>query len=173
MHEIPRACKVRDLELVMGLIEGDEKLVNLRDYKRWTPLFYACATNDYEIVRYLLQKGASVNIEDRKLMTPLHVAALKKCGRLQKNIVSCSVRKLLLDAGADPNSKDETDDTPLEKVWFWSNKRTESWQWGIILLLMNHGADFPDDLVELVGSVQIIFSIFCCFQIHAMDHFPV
>ena len=56
MHEIHRACKVGDLGLVMGLIEEDEKLVNLRDYKRWTPLFYACATNDYEIVRFLLQK---------------------------------------------------------------------------------------------------------------------
>ena len=157
----------------MGLIEEDEKLVNLRDYKRWTPVFYACATNDCEIVRYLLQKGANVNAKDRKLVTPLHVAVTKKCGRLQKSTISCSVVKLLLDAGADPNAKDEKADTPLDKVWCWSNKRTESWRWGIILLLMNHGADFPDDLAEHVGSVQIFFAICCCFQIHAMDHFPV
>ena len=34
MHEIHRACKVGDLGLVMGLIEEDAKLVNLRDSKR-------------------------------------------------------------------------------------------------------------------------------------------
>ena len=153
MPEIHRACKVGDIGLLMGLIEEDEKLVNLRDYKRWTPLFYACATNDYEIVRYLLQKGASVNMKDRRSMTPLHVAVTKKCGRLQKSTISCSLLKLLLDAGAELNAKDDKDYTPLEKVWYWSNKQTESWQWGIILLLMNHGADFPDDLAELVGSL--------------------
>ena len=139
---------MRDLGLVMGLIEEDEKLVNLRDYKRWTPLFYACATNDYEIVWYLLQKGANVNIKDRRSMTPLHVAVTKKCGQLQKNTISCSVVKLLLDAGADPNAKDDETFTPMEKVWCLADKRTESWQWGIMLLLANHGAEFPNDDFE-------------------------
>ena len=141
-----------DLGLVMGLIEEDEKLVNLRDYRRWTPLFYVCATNDYEILRHRLHKGAHVNIKDRRCMTPLHVAVTKKCGRLQKSTISCSVVKLLLDAGAEPNAKDDKAFTPMENVWCWADKRTESWQWGIMLLLANNGADFPhDDVFELVS----------------------
>ena len=146
-----------DQGLVMGLIEEDDKLINLRDYQRWTPLFYACATNDYELVRYLLKKGGSVNLKDGKSRTPLHVAATKKCGRLQKSGVSCSIVKMLLNAGAEPNVRDKEDDTPMEKVWYWNEKRTESWQWGIMLLLANHGAYFPDDhSCGLVSLLSII-----------------
>ena len=85
-------------------------------------------------------------------MTPLHVAVTKKCGRLQKSTISCSVVKLLLDAGAEPNAKDDKAFTPMENVWCWADKRTESWQWGIMLLLANNGADFPhDDVFGLVS----------------------
>ena len=154
MHEIYRACKVGDLGLVMGLIEEDDKLVNLRDYKRWTPLFYACATNDYEIVRYLLQKGANVNLKDRKSMTPLHVAVTKKFGRLQKSVISCSIVKMLLDAGSEPNTYDDEYFTPMDKVWFWDLEADpESWQWAIMLLLAKNGSEFPVD--EFVSNFLI------------------
>ena len=64
-------------------------------------------------------------------MTPLHVAVTKKCGRLQKSTVSCSIVKMLLDGGAEPNVLDKEDYTPMETVWFWGENDTQSWQWCI------------------------------------------
>ena len=98
-------------------------------------------------------------------MTPLQMAVTQKCGRLQKSTVSCSIVKMLLDAGAEPNARDKKDHTPMEKVWYWGEKRTESWQWGIMLLLANHGADFPDDcgdglVSSFVDYFRIVFLVF-------------
>ena len=145
MPEIHRACKIGDLDLVKGLIQENRKLVNRQDYKKWTPLFYACAVNDVELVLYLLEMGAKVNLKDKKSMTPLHVAVTMKCGRIKKSVISCSIVKALLNAGADTDAKDTKDETPIFKIWESEDYVHSSLEWGIIELLAKGGAKFPDE----------------------------
>ena len=57
-------------------------------------LHMAAAFNQYNTVRYLVRKGAYVNIQDNAGWTPLHYAALRG---------NTEVCKFLVSAGANPN----------------------------------------------------------------------
>ena len=152
MHEIHKACRDGNLEMVRSLIDRKDKLVNLREYRGWTPLFYACATNSVEIACFLITKGACVDAKDKYGETPLHRTVSEKCGRIRKNSVSCSLVKMLLDSGADPEIKDKNGRDPLWIIWKWSSP-VESWQWGIVQLLLKYGAD-------ILGKIEV--SIYIC-----------
>ena len=63
-----------------------------------TILSQACFNGDYETVRVLLKKGASVNIVDGELTSPLISA-------LDARVNSVRIMRLLLECGANPNDK--------------------------------------------------------------------
>ena len=67
-----------------------------------TLLHHGVSTNDLEIVQALFDRGASVEVQDSKLRTPLHY--------VQKNI---EMTQLLLDQGADANAQDKEGQTAL------------------------------------------------------------
>ena len=59
------ACLFNRPETVRFLLEQKPELINERDIFGNTSLIYACATNDHlEIVRFLLDEGADVTIEN-------------------------------------------------------------------------------------------------------------
>jgi ankyrin repeat protein len=93
-----------DLEAVKRLIEQDPKLVNSRNSLGRFPLEIAAQTGRMEIVRFLLEKGADVNL-NRDGSTALHMAALY--GGKTELVV------LLLEKGADMNARTKRGDTPL------------------------------------------------------------
>lgn len=69
----------------------------------------AVSYNQLEIVRYLLEKGANVNVEDFERDTPLYVAE------------TVEMAQLLLDHGADPRKVNEDGVSPartaLQEGW--------------------------------------------------------
>ena len=69
--------------------------VNVRNDEGRTPLLIAVEEGYADIAEALLDAGADANVEDRKHMTPLIVAANRKGGY--------SLCRILLDAGADVN----------------------------------------------------------------------
>jgi ankyrin repeat protein len=101
-------------ELFEALKKGDtskaEKLLvdlrvpNARDRNGVSLLHWATFIGHPGIVRFLIEKGADVNIKDWKGNTPLHYAA---------KIGDAIIAKLLLEKGADINAKDNHNCTPL------------------------------------------------------------
>jgi len=71
----------------------------------WSPLHYASWYGRDEIVLYLTQQGASVNIKNPNGSTPLHFAA--GCGR-------AAVVKILIENGSEKNVKDKEKMAPID-----------------------------------------------------------
>lgn len=75
----------------------------------WTSLHHAILEEraNLSVVTMLVDAGADVNAQDRRLRTPLHRAA--QYGHVD-------IVQYLLKTGANPNSKDESGWTPYERV---------------------------------------------------------
>jgi len=99
--------------------------VNIKDDNDWTPLLYSAFYGKQDVVKFLISKGADVNVTSRNTgWTPLHVAADK--GHLE-------VVKILVSAGANVNAKDILGMTPIRSALGDSHK-------DVIEFLKQHGA---------------------------------
>ncbi|MBV9851236.1 MAG: ankyrin repeat domain-containing protein [Armatimonadetes bacterium] len=88
----------------MALLRHDPALIRSRDEGRYTPLFWAAAEGDVDVVRWLLRHGADVNATGGNKFTPLHVTQ------------SPAVVRLLIRAGANTRLIDAWGKTPLQAV---------------------------------------------------------
>ena len=77
---------------------------NKLDYKKSTPLHWACFSKAYECVDFLLNKGVEINTQDSSGFTPLHLAVISGITRIVR---------FLLQNGALTNIKNEKGDTPI------------------------------------------------------------
>lgn len=93
-----------------------------------TPLIEAVSLNNISIVRAIVKAGANVNLKDGKGISPLHIVTLIYQADLQ--IVEC-----LLDAGADINTLNHKQGTPLMNAAC-GLRRPE-----LVKLLLDRGAD--------------------------------
>ncbi|MCX6558445.1 MAG: ankyrin repeat domain-containing protein, partial [Candidatus Aminicenantes bacterium] len=89
--EIHKAASAGDLETVKRLLEQNPKLLQEMDENGRTPLHWACRGVHFDLVKYLVERGADVNARDNGAMAPLHSVASR--GHLD-------AAKLLLAAGA-------------------------------------------------------------------------
>ena len=72
LHRIIFGLSKVDLESYLSLTTAE---IDIPCTLGRTPLFWACVRQDPELVRILLEHGASINIADSRQQTPLHVAA--------------------------------------------------------------------------------------------------
>ena len=93
-----------DLETVKRLLAEDPDLINSRNSVGRFPLEMAAQTGQIEVARYLLDKGADVNM-NRGGATALHMASIYGG--------NTELISLLLEAGADINAKTGDGATPL------------------------------------------------------------
>jgi ankyrin repeat protein len=114
-----------DLAKIRSLLRNDSTLVFSKDNKGETPLFDAPNKATAEL---LLDNGADVNARDRRLFTPLHVAAGGFTNR--KDVVA-----VLLAHGAQVNARDDLGMTPLYLMAFVPSQTPK------MELLLDHGAD--------------------------------
>jgi len=80
--------------------------VNVVDSDGHTPLYWAVSYGEREVIEYLIQQGADVNL-DRGMygVTPLHAAAQDR---------DHDMVRLLVEKGADPSAEDHQGRTPLD-----------------------------------------------------------
>jgi len=113
-QEIFDAVKNNDLVKVKGLIEKDVSLVNIKDEAGNTPLHHAAMIGSYDIIEYLLSRGADIDAQNTQLNTPLHEA-------IQSRKENSSA--LLIKKGADINKTNIHQQTPLHKAASLNQKR--------------------------------------------------
>ena len=121
-----------DVQAVKAAVEKTPGLVDARDGDGRTPLHYAGAGGNAELVGYFVSKGAKLELEDAQHKTPLHLAAtndradaaaclLKRGAALETRddnlrtaLVLCArergqaaTGRVLIEAGADINAVDK------------------------------------------------------------------
>jgi len=100
------AAKKGDIEKLTALFDAGicSILIDARDIQGKTPFFYAVRSNRVETVKFLIEKGANINVQDSGGMTPLHVAV---------NGNSSNIIGILIKAGAKLELKNNASNTPL------------------------------------------------------------
>lgn len=134
-QDIFDAIENNDIQLVKKIISKDKsaldeiyicglKYINdLETAEEFTPLMYAVYFNRYEIIKFLIEQGCSVN--ESTTTTPLHMA----CLRGNEKII-----KLLIEHGANLEKTDSYKITPLHYTCIIGNIN-------IVKLLIQHGAN--------------------------------
>ena len=121
-----------------------------REYDR-TPLMWAVRWNDLETIEWLLSQMSSAQMRAELLRqdswgrTSLHIACMSK-----PNLATV---KILLAAGADPNSQDSNDDTVLIQA-------IQTADPNLVRLLLQNGANVQDengrDAIEMARDNGLI-----------------
>ncbi|XP_056652589.1 protein phosphatase 1 regulatory subunit 12C isoform X2 [Monodelphis domestica] len=105
--EFLAACAGGDLEEARAMVRGGPGpgLLDSTNADGISALHQACIDENPEVVRFLVEEGASVNQADNEGWTPLHVAA--SCGYLD-------IAQYLLSHGADIAAVNSDGDLPLD-----------------------------------------------------------
>jgi ankyrin repeat protein len=87
------------------LVQKGANINTVDHISRKTPLHYACENGNVEMVKYLCEMGAAIDLADMDGFTPIHVAA-------ENGNIKCIT--VLISQGMDLNHKSEvTGETPL------------------------------------------------------------
>ena len=149
-----------DLNQLRSLIMNGDKLqieniitthgIEAFDRHKRTSIIWASFFEEIEILKWLINKGANVNHQDKIGYSCLHF-----CGQ-EHNLEAA---RILLEYGANPNILDEHDNSPLWTAIFNSKDRFD-----LIKLLRLNGADHkqknkhgrsPNDLAISIYNKEI------------------
>jgi ankyrin repeat protein len=137
-------------DVVAHLVYTHPDAVNFYAEDGFTPLGLACYFGQYEVARYLVLKGADVNLPSNNgfKVYPLHSAA---AGNFTQ------IARMLIENNAQVNVKQEAGVTPLHSA-------AQNGNIDLLILLLEHGADvnirmeggkLPADLAREKGFVEI------------------
>jgi len=142
-------------EIRWHIQNGDDKIVqklveqcgiDVPNGDACTPLIWAAFFNRTELLRWLLDRNANVNHQDRTGYCALHFVSQEK----HENIA-----KVLLDAGASTELRDIHGNTPLWTAIF--NARGD---FRVVQLLIDHGASL--DNMNNVGKTNRDLAMTLC-----------
>jgi len=93
-----------DLERVRALLARNPEALESRDGMEKTPVYFAITYDRVDVLKFLIERGADVNVRDKTGLTPLHVATFM-------SRPACA--DVLIKAGAGIDAVDDFGDTPL------------------------------------------------------------
>ena len=100
------SCQRGHLLIVRYLIEEQSFDINIRGYCDKTPLHYAVEQNQYDLIEYLISKGASTKCKDTLRNFALDYDLLKASKEGKLEIVRSLIETPLVEERKDPNQKD-------------------------------------------------------------------
>ena len=144
------ACAIGKLDEVTSLIAENSSLISSYSADGFTPLGLACYFAQEDIAKFLVLKGAEVNVQSKNGFNvfPIHSAVAAN---------SFNITKMLLEAGAYPNVCQKSGVAPLHSAAQLGNIE-------LIILLLEHGAEInlrmeggklPADLAADKGFTEI------------------
>lgn len=147
LHE---AAASGQLDHLMHLLFAHPENINAFSNDGFTPLGLACYFGHEKIVKYLLQKGADVNLPSNNgfRVFPIHSAVAAN---------SFAITLLLIDSKAEVNVTQQSGVTPLHSA-------AQNGDVDILILLLEHGAEtnirmeggkLPADLAREKGYLDI------------------
>jgi ankyrin repeat protein len=107
---------------MQSILASNESWAGGKNFPRSTPLHFAAASGQKDMIRFLVGQGEDVNTRDYHANIPLHLAT------------DPDVAKFLLELGSDKNAKDRDGYTPLLKA-------VELNQIELVKLYLENGAD--------------------------------
>jgi ankyrin repeat protein len=144
------ASAVGKFDMVAHLIFNHPEAVNNYADDGFTALGLACYFRQFEVARYLVLKGADVNLpsDNGFNVFPLHSAAAGNY---------TDIARMLIENGAQVNIKQQAGVTPLHSA-------AQNGNLELLILLLEHGADvnarmeggkLPADLASAKGYTEI------------------
>jgi hypothetical protein len=106
--------------------------INITDGYGRTPLINCVLNGDSDLVSWLIDQGADVNLQDKAGYSALHFAGQER---------AVEIASILLSKGANPNLIDIHGNSPLWTAIF--NAKHPSQEQGVVVLLLKCGAN-PD-----------------------------
>jgi len=119
------AVQSGSLPIVKVLVEGKADLEGKHTPSDATPVISACLVGHLDILKYLTESGAKLDVRTKNGATPLHYAVSQN----HKEVV-----QFLISKGVDVNAKDKDGATPLHAVALTGD-------YEIATILINAGAD--------------------------------
>lgn|SRR5690554_516909 len=101
-----------DVNEIVKLMNSKGVNINAQNDKGASPLHFCVARSNSEIARCLLDRGASVDIQDEMGNTPLWRAVMNFRG--EKNLLE--VIKLLVERGGNPDKENNSGNSPRKIV---------------------------------------------------------
>lgn len=132
-----KMLKSNDYESVEIMIKQKIIDLNFLDSRHYcSPLMFEVGRKKFpsiEMIQYLLDHGASIDLRDRNGRSALHLLMLNKQARSS----NAPCIELLLSHGANPNGTDNTGDTPLHTACICANTNAVK----CLLAFRNDGQD--------------------------------
>lgn len=128
-------------------------LIEVSDYKGWTPIFYAAAGNKKEIVEKLIEKNGDVNKKDSLGRTVLMYAAINNSYEIFKLIAEKSSKENIIDI----NGNSVKDLYKKNRSWFFYDRELENY---INKKEYTEKAGVEVDFLITAGIIAVIASIF-------------
>jgi ankyrin repeat protein len=128
--DVFEASALGRLERLRELLDEDPSLANAWAGDGFQPLGLASFFGHVDAARLLVERGAEVNSPSRN---PMKVMPLHSAAAAQDPYVRYEIAKLLLEAGADPNARQQDEYTPLMAADQHGDHRLRE-------LLVEHGA---------------------------------
>ena len=109
------AVAVKSLLPITKLIFTDDFPINTQLIGKKTPLHFSVLSHNDDNTKWLLERGAAINVQDDKGLTPLHYAVLEKSYSTMEILLN-SVSKETGRSNIDVNKRDIDGETPLMKA---------------------------------------------------------
>ena len=139
MFQLHKAARQGQLQVVNWLIEEEEQKIEECDKFQMTPLHYAAEFGHIKVTKFLIEKGANIEVKNEDGNTPLHEAV---------DGSHFEVVKFLIEKGAQLDAKNNANDTPRTLA---GNHP------GLLTCLIENGIQFPKFL-HLVPSFYYYLS---------------